>query len=381
MVKLKKVFMGIMIASLIVSFSACKKDSDTDDTSDADEKLGDVKLGDYFGVEVTLDEVEVTKEEVDEVVNQYLKTLKTKDESADTVKDGDIVNIDYVGKKDGKEFDGGSANDYALEIGSNTFIKGFESSLVGKKVGKKEAINLQFPKDYGQKDLAGQDVVFDVTINYIYKYPKKLTDDVIKSDDKMNYKTAQEYLDSLKKEIKEKKEKTNDEKVGELVTSKVMDNCEFSNINKEYIRKNYDKRYETIKSEAESKGIDLETFIKQTYGYTDKETFEKDLVYIETDFAKKSIMLDEIANKENITLSDDEYDKQMETWIKDAKAVNGNVTQDFIIDAYGSKEAARKEALHVKVLKELVGKAKIKYKKPDKADTSDNKESKAKSDS
>jgi len=210
MVKLKKVFMVIMIASLIVSFSACKKDSDTDDTSDADEKLGDVKLGDYFGVEVTLDEVEVTKEEVDEVVNQYLKTLKTKDESADTVKDGDIVNIDYVGKKDGKEFDGGSANDYALEIGSNTFIKGFESSLVGKKVGKKEAINLQFPKDYGQKDLAGQDVVFDVTINYIYKYPKKLTDDVIKSDDKMNYKTAQEYLDSLKKEIKEKKEKTND---------------------------------------------------------------------------------------------------------------------------------------------------------------------------
>ncbi len=373
--------MGIMIASLIVSFSACKKDSDTDDTSDADEKLGDVKLGDYFGVEVTLDEVEVTKEEVDEVVNQYLKTLKTKDESADTVKDGDIVNIDYVGKKDGKEFDGGSANDYALEIGSNTFIKGFESSLIGKKVGKKEAINLQFPKDYGQKDLAGQDVVFDVTINYIYKYPKKLTDDVIKSDDKMNYKTAQEYLDSLKKEIKEKKEKTNDEKVGELVTSKVMDNCEFSNINKEYIRKNYDKRYETIKSEAESKGIDLETFIKQTYGYTDKETFEKDLVYIETDFAKKSIMLDEIANKENITLSDDEYDKQMETWINDAKAVNGNVTQDFIIDAYGSKEAARKEALHVKVLKELVGKAKIKYKKPDKADTSDNKESKAKSDS
>jgi len=367
MIKLKKFFIGIFISSLVLSLTACK--SDDKKTSSEDEKLGDVKLGDYFGVEVKVDEAEVTQEEIDEVVKQYLKTHKTKDESATVVKDGDIVNIDYVGKKDGKEFDGGSAKDYSLEIGSKTFIDGFESALVGKKVGKTEPINLKFPKDYGEKSLAGADVVFDVTINYIYKVPDKLTDDIIKSDEKMKkYKSAKEYLDSLKKEIKDRKEKTNQEKLGELVTSKIMDNCEFSNLNKEYIRKNYEKRYDTIVNDAKSQGMDLDTFIKQSYGYTEKEAFEKDLIYIETDFTKKNIMLDEIAKKENISLSDEEYDKQMETWVNDAKSIKSDADKDYIIDAYGSEDAAKQEALRAKVMKELIGKAKITYVKPEKKD-------------
>ena len=81
------------------------------------------------------------------------------------IKEGDTVNIDYVGKKDGKKFDGGSAEGYDLEIGSGSFIDGFEDGLIGKKIGDKVKLELTFPEDYGEASLAGQDVVFNVTIN------------------------------------------------------------------------------------------------------------------------------------------------------------------------------------------------------------------------
>ena len=86
------------------------------------------------------------------------------------VKDGDTVNIDYTGYKDGEPFDGGSTNGAGadLEIGSHSYIDGFESGLIGKKVGETVDLNLTFPEDYAAEDLAGQDVVFNVTINGIY---------------------------------------------------------------------------------------------------------------------------------------------------------------------------------------------------------------------
>lgn len=372
MFKLKKVCMGIMITSLLFGLCACGGDKkSSEDVDDADVKMGDVELGDYFGVEVSVDKVEVTDSEVNDVVSQYLKRFMKKDEDAKVVKKGDIVNIDYVGKQDGKEFEGGKASDQQLEIGSNTFIPGFEDALIGKKVGSNDTIKVKFPEEYREKSLAGKDATFDVKINYIYSCPKELTDEIVASDDTNTFKTAKEYLESLRKEIKKNKDKTSEEKVGELVVSKIMDNCKFDNLNKDYIEKNYEKRYSSIEGEASARGQSLEDYIKQMYGYQDKASFEKDLVYIETDFTKKNIMLDEVAKKENITVSDEEYDKQVESWVQDASKYQGEVTKEKIIESYGSEKAARKEALRVKVMKELIGKAKVTYKKPSKDDKSD----------
>ena len=118
--------------------------------------LGDfVELGDYKGVDVTVTKAEVTDEMVDQYIQSVLDSNKNKEEVDRAVKDGDVVDIKYVGKKDGVEFDGGSSDSYELTIGSNTFIDGFEDGVIGMKKDETKDLNLTFPEDYSNTDLEG----------------------------------------------------------------------------------------------------------------------------------------------------------------------------------------------------------------------------------
>ena len=127
-----------------------------------------VELGEYKGLEVSLGTYEVKDEDVKSRIESILTSYPVyEDLDKDTVEDGDFVNIDYEGIKDGEAFNGGTAEGAVLEIGSNSFIDGFEEGLIGKKVGEKTDLNLTFPEDYQNEELAGQEVVFHVTVNKI----------------------------------------------------------------------------------------------------------------------------------------------------------------------------------------------------------------------
>ena len=106
---------------------------------------------------------------VDQYIQSVLDSNKNKEEVDRAVKDGDVVDIKYVGKKDGVEFDNGSSDSYELTIGSNTFIDGFEDGVIGMKKDETKDLNLTFPEDYNNTDLAGADVVFTVTVNHVYE--------------------------------------------------------------------------------------------------------------------------------------------------------------------------------------------------------------------
>ena len=126
-----------------------------------------VKIKKYKGLGVKAEEVKVEKEEIDQEVEHLLERfaeLKTKEGK---VEKGNIAIIDFEGFKDGVAFDGGKGENYSLEIGSNTFIPGFEDGVVGMKAGDEKDIELTFPKDYAAKDLAGKKVVFKVKVNEI----------------------------------------------------------------------------------------------------------------------------------------------------------------------------------------------------------------------
>ncbi len=124
-----------------------------------------VELGEYKGLEVSLGSYEVTQDDVKREIEAALLSYPVyEDTDKDTVEDGDFVNIDYEGVKDGVAFNGGTAQDSVLEIGSNSFIDGFEDGLIGVKVGEKVDLNLTFPENYQNQELAGQAVVFHVTI-------------------------------------------------------------------------------------------------------------------------------------------------------------------------------------------------------------------------
>ena len=138
---------------------------------------------DYASMTVEVEPVtEVTDEEVEAMIDQQRQAKRELQEvtKRNKVQEGDVVNIDYVGRIDGEEFDGGSAEGYNLEIGSGSFIDGFEDGLIGQKVGETVTLELTFPENYADSTKAGVDAEFDVTINSIQQYEvPKLTDQFV----------------------------------------------------------------------------------------------------------------------------------------------------------------------------------------------------------
>ena len=165
-------------------------------TAEAD-VLPEVKLGDYKKLKAKKVAVNVNKKEIDEVIERIQKGLSEKKEVKRAAKIGDETVIDFVGKKDGEAFQGGTGKDYPLVLGSNSFIPGFEDALVGLKAGDTKDVKLAFPKDYHAKDLAGQDVVFEVAVKKVNSVKLPALDDKFAA--KAGPFTS---MDDLRKDIK-----------------------------------------------------------------------------------------------------------------------------------------------------------------------------------
>ncbi len=166
-----------------------------------------VTLGEYKGLPFSGSAQQVSDYELTLALNSALKeagysTVTNEKITEGTLQIGDKANIDFVGKKDGVAFDGGTGSGYSLEIGSNSFIAGFEEGMVGMKVGESRALNLTFPENYSSAELAGQAVVFDVTLNYIESRTtySELTDAIAKELDK-EVSTAAEYIANKRGEL------------------------------------------------------------------------------------------------------------------------------------------------------------------------------------
>ena len=201
--RMKKWLTALLAAAMVLSLAACGKDGGeetaaesttaAEETESAQESesaaeeaeepsdyvsafdLGDineyVELGEYKNIRVTAQDTEVTDEEVEEELNSQVENSVPDYEkiTEGTVAEGDVANIDFVGRMDGEEFDGGSGEDFNLTIGSGQFIEGFESGLIGKNIGETVVLDLSFPEDYSKTkpELNGKPVEFTVTINYV----------------------------------------------------------------------------------------------------------------------------------------------------------------------------------------------------------------------
>lgn len=150
---------GLVAASIMTGCGASQ--------TEGKENLGTVELSEYKGVKVNVPAVMVTDAEVESKINQVLSQNPKIEEVDRPAAEGDIVNIDYVGKQDGVEFAGGTGEGQDLTLGSGRMIDGFEDGLIGTKKGDKKELNLTFPEDYSEKALAGQAVVFEVTVNAV----------------------------------------------------------------------------------------------------------------------------------------------------------------------------------------------------------------------
>lgn len=185
------------------------------------EILPKVKLGDYSKLKANIEKVTVATKEIDELINRMREGFAEKKSVKRAVKAGDETIIDFVGKKDDTPFDGGTAKDYTLVIGSNSFIPGFEDAIVGHKIGETFDIDLEFPKDYHSKDLAGQKVVFTVTLNDIKEVVLPEVNDEFAAK-AGPFTSVDELKKDIKRELKTQKERENTEKLkDDLVTQLV----------------------------------------------------------------------------------------------------------------------------------------------------------------
>ena len=284
-----------------VSVTKYVPDESAEFTATAD-ILPEVKLGDYKKLGVKKTEVKVAEKDIKDVLENIAAAYAEKKVVKRAAKMSDEVIIDFTGKKDGKPFEGGSAHDYTLGLGSKSFIPGFEEGIVGHEVGDKFDIDLTFPKDYHAKEMAGKKVVFEVLLKQISEVVKpKLDDELAKKCGP--FKT----IDELKADIKKNLAAQNEHKVEEKYKDDLVEALvKKSKVSAPEILISDQLRFikDDISRNAAAQGLTFEDYLKQTG--QKEEDWEKEARKIAEARVKASLVLQILARDQKITVPDDE---------------------------------------------------------------------------
>ena len=274
-----------------------------------------VTLGEYKGIEVTSTEQPISDEDVDIYMEYMLSMYSGELEEVtdrDVIENGDVANIDYVGKKDGVAFDGGTAEGYDLAIGSGSFIDGFEEGLVGVKKGETVDLELTFPENYHATELAGAKVVFTVTVNGIYREGiVEFNDEFVAGLGIENVSTTEEYRVYLKAMLEENEKNYALQDVEAQILTIVTENATVTGRPQEMVDKFNQVTVNNMSYNAMMYGVDLETFVTTYYGM-DLATFEVEALAAAEESAKQALVCLKIAEDENIVVTDEEVNAEME---------------------------------------------------------------------
>jgi len=267
-----------------------------------------IKLGSYTGLTITIPKPYVTDEEVQRSVQSVLFSHATSENrTTGNVADGDIINIDYVGKMDGKAFEGGSAKDQNLALGSGTMIPGFEEALVGAEVGKTVTIDVTFPDPYSSNpDFSGKPAQFDVTVNYVIELVQpELTDSFVRSIS--SAKTIEEYVELKRSELLAEKEASSTGDKMDAVWLTVKGSSEVIKYPETELLDYKNEFIYYYEDEAKTEGRSLAEHMETKYGIKDLDQFETDALDYAYDYVENDLVFRAIVAKENITISDEEY--------------------------------------------------------------------------
>ena len=299
-----------------------------------DQYAADVTLGEYKGMEYEAKNTDVTDDEVQAKVDSFVSGLATYDKDTTSVaKSGDTVNIDFVGTVDGEEFEGGNTNGsgYDLLLGSGSFIDNFEDQIIGHKPGETFTVDVTFPENYSQDktELNGKAAKFETTLNYIkVNKPATYNDELVANN--TSYKTTAEYEAAVREQLKQDKEDSALASAQNEVMVAVINNTTIENISAEDVQANADNIISSIKAQAESNGMEYETYLYYYYRYDDVDTFEQYVQQVCEESQKERMVVCAIAKKENISITDDEADKYLSNYaeknIVDESALRQNLT-------------------------------------------------------
>lgn len=273
-----------------------------------------VTLGEYKGLEVVQSKPVVTEEELDSFIQYTLNSHKHTEPitDRDVVENGDIANIDYEGKRDGVAFDGGTAAGYNLEIGSGTFIPGFEEGLVGVKVGETVDLNLTFPENYQSADLAGQEVVFTVTVNSISGYvTHELNDEFVKELAIEGITNVEQFREYAREGLQAEADSNYEYNLRMQLITLAIQNATIQEPPAELVEKYKNVSFSQMEYQAAMYGMDLETFIMGSFGM-DLAAYEEQIEAGAVETAKQALLCYKIALEENLEVTEEELNRNIE---------------------------------------------------------------------
>lgn len=290
------------------------------------EMLPKIKLGEYKKLTLTKPKVTIAAKDVDEVLERLRQSQGEKEEVKRAAKNGDDVIIDFIGKKDDVAFNGGTAEDYPLRLGSNSFIPGFEEGIIGKKPGDTFDLALKFPDDYHSAELKGADVVFTVTLTTVneVKLPELNDDFAAKSGP---FKTLADLKKDVKEELTSRKEadeksKQKDEVVEKLIAASTVPVPEV--LLNDQIR----SMEQDISQNLLYQGRSVDDYVKDQ-GYESRDAWiEKEITPIAKKRVQAGLVLAEVSKAERITATNEELEKQI-TQFKEQYKNNPKMVAQF----------------------------------------------------
>jgi trigger factor len=269
----------------------------------------EVELGEYTGLDIEKEEVEVTEEDIKDRIDHtrdHHSQLVNVDRA--TVEDGDYVIIDFEGKIDGETFEGGSGEEYSLEIGSGSFIPGFEEQLIGVDVGEETEVEVTFPEDYNAEDLAGQDAVFTVDVKEIKEKQKPELDDDFASE-ASDYDTMEDWKENIREEIKEQKEQEVLQDYEDGLVGAIADKSEVE-LPETMVDSELDRMYQQLSQNISQQGLEVEDYLN--YMGMDEDSWRGDNQEMAQKRVKNNLVLETIADAEEIEVPEEKVDEQLE---------------------------------------------------------------------
>ncbi|KAF1343111.1 trigger factor [Bacillus subtilis] len=296
----------------------------------------EVKLGEYKGLGIEKDDTAVTDEDVQnelKALQERQAELVVKEEGA--VEEGNTVVLDFEGFVDGEAFEGGKAENYSLEVGSGSFIPGFEDQLVGLEAGAEKDVEVTFPEEYHAEELAGKPAVFKVKIHEIKAKELPELDDEFAKDIDEEVETLAELTEKTKKRLEEAKENEADAKLREELVLKASENAEID-VPQAMVDTELDRMLKEFEQRLQMQGMNLELYTQ--FSGQDEAALKEQMKEDAEKRVKSNLTLEAIAKAENLEVSDEEVDAEL---TKMAEAYNMPV--ENIKQAIGSTDAMKED--------------------------------------
>lgn len=312
----------------------------------------EVKLGDYKGLEIEKQETELSDDELQEAIDHslgHLAEMVVKEDGV--VENGDTVNIDFSGSVDGEEFEGGQAEGYDLEIGSGSFIPGFEEQLEGMKVDEEKDVVVTFPEEYHAEELAGKEATFKTKVNEIkFKEVPELTDEIANELD-AEANAVDEYKENLRKRLAEQKATDAENVEKEEAITKATDNTTID-IPEAMVNTELDRMVSEFAQRIQQQGLDLQTYFQ--FSGQDESQLREQMKDDAEQRVKTNLTLTAIAEAEKIEATDEDIDKELEKMSKQF-----NISVEDIKNTLGNTDIIKNDVRIQKVIDLLRDNAKF----------------------